>query len=135
MRTILTNELISKHTLEQVRHLFLLRSAFNEALNTIHEHIEEFVNVLLNIQINGTSIIILESSAEFLGIEVLLLYLHEAAKNAFDLMKHIFLGRFFICFLILDLYDKLPECGNHKQILHDAVHVANAARILKPNVT
>jgi hypothetical protein len=95
VRATLADELVSKDALVEVLDDLLLLLPSDKVLHTVDGHVKELVNVLLDHRVNGRAVDVLEGSAEFLGIEVLSLDLHEAAEYHLDLMKDVFFVRLF----------------------------------------
>ena len=96
MRAIFTDKFISKNALKQIGHNLFLRSTFNETFYAIHEHIEKFVNILLNVQIYWAAIIVFKSSTELFGIEILFFHFHESAEYTFHLVQNIIFDWLFV---------------------------------------
>lgn len=116
MWTVFANKFICKYTLEQIVHNFFLNCSFNEAFNSIHKHVKEFVYILLYIRINWASINIFKSLAKFLWIEILLLNFHQASKDAFNLIENIFII-WSIMIAIFNFKDTFSKCWNHIELL------------------
>jgi len=112
VRAALADELVCKHTLEQVLDDSVLFLSLDQVLYAVHGHVEELVDVLLDHGVERGPVDVFEGKAEALWIEVLLLYLHEAAENSLQLVQHVLLRR--LLARILDFEDGLPERGNHE---------------------
>lgn len=131
MRTVYTEQLISKHTLEKIVHDLLLFGSLNKSLNPIHEHLKELINIFLDHWIDRWSIDILKGFTEFLRVKVLLFHFHQAAKYALNLVQHILFYRLIILASVLYLDDCFTERWDHIQLLKDTVHVTDAPEILE----
>ena len=66
------NELVRKHSIEQILHHFLFLGAFDKVFYPIDEHIKEFVYVPLDHWVDRRTVNVLKSKAELFGIKVLL---------------------------------------------------------------
>ena len=131
MGAALANKLVRENSLEKVLDHYLLPLALNESFNLVNGHLEELVNIHLDIGINGGAIDVLESHAELLWIEILSLGLHQATEDHLKLLDHIFLVRHLPVFGILDFQDGFSESRDHEKLLHDRVHIADGTDVLE----
>jgi hypothetical protein len=119
MRAALANEFISQHSLEKILDDFLFFFAFDKILDSIHGHIEEFIDIFLDHGIDGTAVDVLESSAEVFGVKILTLDLHEPAEYHLELMQNVLLSRLLAEVAVFNFHDRLFEGRDHEKLLHD----------------
>jgi len=134
MGTSTTDKLISKNTVKQVFHYLLFFCAFCKILNSVNQHMEKFVDVLLHPWVDRAAINVLEGFAEVLGVIILLLELHKRTKYFLYLVKTIVTVRQGPHIAVLHFEHRLPKRGHHIQLLHNAVYVADAAYVFQTNV-
>lgn len=164
VRTPLADEFVGEDAKEEVLHDFFLLCPFDQVLDAVDQHVKELVDVTLDHRVDRRPIDVFKGQAEFLRVEVLLLKLLEGAKDAFKLVHDVGVfglgqGKLILVLnrllrvlrlvaalfdgldhrarrlLIFDFEHSLAERCDHKQLLHDTVHVANAANVLQPDVT
>ena len=73
MRAALADHLTCKLSSKMLLDCMLLRRSFDSSFNSIHEHVEEFLNVHLFKDVSSISLPVLESVAETFRTHVLLL--------------------------------------------------------------
>ena len=131
MRTVFANNFIHECAVEQILHDLLFLCVLGKCLNFVDEWIEEFVGVFLDGRVDRASIYIFEGFTELLGVVVLLLQVHEASKDALDLVENVLARRFI--FLVFNFEYCFPKGRDHEQLLHNRVHVTNVANVLQAN--
>jgi hypothetical protein len=90
---------------------------------------EKLIYVLLDPRIDRTSVNIFEGQTELFGIVVLFFELHESAKNSFDLVQRVLRFRFYVHVFVLHFQHSFPKRSYHVKLLHNTVHVADAANV------
>ena len=128
------DQFVCEASVEEVLHDLLLFRAFDEVLNSVDQHVEELVYVLLNVGVNRTSIDVLECEAELLWIEILLLKFHQCPEDPLDLVDDVFADRH-SSLLVFNFEHGFLECRDHEQILHNTVHIADASDVLEADET
>jgi len=92
VRAVFADHLIRECSIEQVLHDLLFFGTFNQVFNLVNQRVEEFIDVFLDSRVDRAAINVLECFTKLFGIVVLFLQVHQAAKDAFDLIQNIFIG-------------------------------------------
>ena len=127
MRTGLADNLVREFAAEMVLDGLLLGSAFDCGFEFVHEHCEVLFDVHLLIDVDWLALPVLECVAVSLWVDIHLLREEKAREEGLPLEEHVVLVCVVVMVWVLDRQNVVAEAGDHKELLIERIHVANAA--------
>jgi len=104
-------------------------------LKSVEDDVEELLSVLLLSSVSGLAIKLLEGEAEIRRVEFVSLREFQVSDEFLHLMHHVvvnlltFVFLEIFCFTVINTEQIVPEGGDHEELLHHRVHVADAAHV------
>jgi hypothetical protein len=84
--------------------------------------------------IGGVSFVVLEGIAEIFGIVELFLAVLQVEEHFLHLKEQVLFSLLLCKERVFGGGDGVPEEGHHEELLHEAVHVANAPQVLETHI-
>jgi hypothetical protein len=134
---------LSAH-LATVNTLYQLFPPLRTLLELIEHHVQELLRILLDCNVHTLSHMILKRQAESLGVVVRTITEFQEPKHSSQLVHWVLIELDFVaisiamgCRFLLQLqcHHRVSESLAHVKLLYDSVHVANASKVLYPDVS
>lgn len=134
MRTSFADYFICKSATKMVLNCLGLRSTFDCRLKSVHEHVEIFLNVHLLNNIDWLTLPVFKRMAIRFRIDIHLFRQQKTSKKGLPLQEHIVFIWIFVMIRIFYGKDIVPETWNHKKLLVETIHVADATEVFYSNM-
>jgi hypothetical protein len=126
----LVGEDSAKHILDKGR----LIGCSHLILNPIEEHIGKLINIHLFCYIGRVAFVVFEGITEIFRIVEFIIAVPKMKEHLLYLIEQIFFLDFWGKRVFLAVGEGVSEARDHKELLHERVHVADAAEILDADV-
>ena len=109
-------------------------------LKSVHDYVEELLSILLLTSVSRLTIELLESEAETFRIVVAALRELQVSDELLQLVHHVVIDHFALVLLhllllaVVDAEQVVAESWHHEELLHHAVHVADATEVAQTDV-
>mmetsp|Transcript_12009 Transcript_12009/g.48366 ORF Transcript_12009/g.48366 Transcript_12009/m.48366 type:complete len:323 (-) Transcript_12009:4031-4999(-) len=132
---LLADELRAHLAAPRALQQLLLRCALQVLLHFVAEHVEELVGVHLHEDVRRVAVVVLDGLTEVRRVVALLPRLLQEREQPLDLVGHIVCPRVLLSVgRHVEAQDGAPEVRHHEQLLHERVHVADAAQVADAGV-
>ena len=135
MRASLADDLAREGSSKVVMYCLFLRCAFDRVLKPVQEHVEILFDVHLLNYVDWLSFPVFKRVTIGFRINVHLLRKQQARKQILPLQKHVVLVRVLVVIGVFDAKDIVSEARDHKKLLVQAVHIADAAQVFNADVS
>ena len=113
---------------------FLVWSALDRVLQLVQEHVEVLLNVHLLDNVHCISLPVFKRLTVGFRVDMHLFRQLQRSKQILPLKEEVIILGIFVVVRVLDRENVVPEARNHKQLLINRVHVADAAQVLDTNI-
>ena len=125
MRTALANNFVGENASEHILDEGRILGRPELILEAIKENVRILINVHLLGDVSWVAFVIFEGVAKRFRVIVFLVAVLKVHEHFLKLVKHILLVLSLPFRLFFSICNRVPEVGNHEQLLVETVHVAD----------
>lgn len=129
-----TNNLVRKYSTEEIFDYIFIASGLNLIFESVKENIGELIDIHLFENVGWLTLVVFECMTELSRNIVFGVAFQQGIKHFFDLVQYIFLTLLLLFKWIFAFKNSLPKIWDHKYLLEQTVHIADASKIFQSNI-